>query len=296
MGAAYWDAVLRVTCPIGLAAIGVLLCSRAGILLVGVEGVMLSSAFFSIAGASWFGSVWFGAAIGLGVGVITALVLGLLSITLRMGDIVGGLVLHVGAIGATGFLLAEWFPNGLTTGGELLRAPWPETGASGADVVVHQQPLFYVMIALALALWVFLATKWGLRVRASGESMRAARSFGVQLVHLRFTVLAASGAVIGLAGALIGVGIVGTFDTGVVGGRGFIALACVVLAAWKPLWIIPAAALFGAAYALQFRVANDTLGGWLQIVPYALVIVALAARGRRQGPAEEGKGLYEEVR
>ncbi len=293
----YWDAVIRVTGPIGLAALGVLLCSRAGILLVGVEGIMLSAAFFSIAGVDWTGSVWLGALIGGGIGVVAALILGLLTIKLRMGDIVGGLVMHVGSIGLMGFLLIQWFPAGLTTGGELLRAPWPEVGGAGVSVLIHQQPLIYLMLLLAFGLEIFLVTSWGLTVRASGESMRAALSFGVDLIRLRFTVLAVGGLIIGLAGAVIGVGTVGTFDTSVVGGRGFIALAVVILGAWRPLGALVASLVFGAAFALQFRVGLESLGGWLQVLPYVIVLLALAfGWGRKQGPAEEARDLPEEAR
>jgi simple sugar transport system permease protein len=261
-------------------------------LLVGVEGVMLTAGFFSIAGVAWTGSVWVGVAIGAGIGLVANLVLGVLTMRLRMGDIVGGLVMHVGAIGVTGFLLSEWFPTGLTTGGRLLEPLWGEFGPGGVQVVFHQQPLVYAMLVIALGIELFLVTRWGLRVRASGESMRAATSFGVDLERLRFTVLAGSGLIIGLAGAVVGIGIVGTFDTQIVAGRGFIALACVILGAWRAFGALGAALVFGAAYALQFRVGLESLGGWLQLLPYVLVLIAIAAFwGRRQGPAEEGKGL-----
>jgi simple sugar transport system permease protein len=253
---------------------------------------MLLSAFFSIAGVAWTGSIWLGVVIAALAGAAFALLFGVLSISLRMGDVVGGLVVHVGAIGFAAFLVEEFFATGATIGSRSLGPLWPSTGVRGVDVVLHQQPLVYAAILVAVALTLFLRTRWGLVVRSSGESTRVALSFGVALVPLRFIVLAVAGILTGLGGATIGLAIVGTFDTNVVSGRGFIGLACVMLGGWRPLGALAAAAFFGAAYAVQFRV--DVGGEWMQLFPYVVTLVAIALLwGRTQGPAEEGRGLPE---
>jgi ABC-type uncharacterized transport system permease subunit len=291
----FWASTIRVTGPIALAAVACVLCSRAGVLFIGIEGVMLISAFFSIAGAIWTGSIGFGVLIAIVAGVLSALLFGFLSMTLRMGDVVGGLVVHVGALGLTPFLVEQWFPNGATIGAKSLGALWGSTGSKGLDVVFHQQPLIYVAVLVAIALSLFLRTRYGLVVRSSGESVRVAQSFGVRLVPLRFLVLAAAGVLTGLAGATIGLAIVGTFDTNVASGRGFIGLACVMLGAWQPLGVLVASGLFGLAYAMQFRIS--AIGQWMQLFPYVVTLVAIAlVWGRVQGPAEEGRGLPEEAR
>jgi simple sugar transport system permease protein len=291
----FWDSTVRVTGPIALAAIACVICSRAGVLFIGIEGVMLISCFFSIAGAVWTGSIALGIVIAMVAGVLSSLLFGALSMLLRMGDVVGGLVVHVGAIGLTAFLVEEWFPNGATIGAQSLTAIWGSTGNGGLDVVFHQQPLVYVAVLSAIGVTLFLRTRWGLVVRSSGESMRVAQSFGVELIRLRFLVLAAAGVFAGLAGATIGLAIVGTFDVNVVSGRGFIGLACVMLGAWMPLGALLAATLFGLAYAIQFRV--EALGQWIQLFPYVVTLIAIALLwGRTQGPAEEGRGLPEEAR
>lgn len=293
LSADYWDSVIRVSGPIALAALGANLASRAGMLYVGVEGILLVSAFFSISGTIWAGSVWLGVLVGAGAGVAMSLLLGVLTMTLRMGDVVGGLVVHIGSLGLTAFLLEQWFSTGATIGASKLDAPWGSFGGKAGEVLFHQQPLVYVALATVLLFELFLRTKWGLIVRSSGESVRAARSFGVNLLRLRFAVLGVSGFLTGLGGAVIGLAIVGTFDTNIVSGRGFIALACVMLGAWRPLGVVAAAALFGAAYALQFRV---DVGEWIQVLPYVLTLVAIALLwGRAQGPAEEGRGVREEA-
>lgn len=294
----YWNAVLRIATPIGFAALGCLLCSRAGMLLIGVEGVMLMSAFFGIAGTVWTDSIWLGLLTGVLSGVLTSLILGLLTMRIRMGDVVGGLVVHIGAIGVTGFLLSEWFSEtGATTGGKTLEAPWPEFGGELVRLVLHQQPLVYVLVASAIALHLSLRSLTGLTVRVSGESMRAAMALGIRLLPLRFVVLAVSGAIVGCGGAFLGVGIAGTFGqpAAMVGGQGFIGLACVMFGAWRPLQALVAALIFAAAYALQFRVLSDDLSGWLQLLPYLVVLAAIIVRSSARGPAEEGQDLPEAV-
>lgn len=288
----YWEAVFRISGPLAIAALAALLCSRAGILYVGIEGVMLTSAFFSIAAVSWTGSIMLGVVAGVAAGMATSVVLAGLSIGLRMGDVVGGLVIHVGAIGLCGFLVGEWFPLGATIGSSRLSAPWHVNG--WLAVPFGQSVLFYLGIVIMLILPWFLRTPVGLRVRVSGESLAVARSLGVRLVELRYAVHAVAGAITGLAGTIMGLAIFGTFSVNIVSGRGFIALACVVLGAWRPWAIVASAFLFGAADALAFH-GEFGAREWTQMLPYVLVLVTLAmAWGQGRGPAEEGRPIWEE--
>jgi simple sugar transport system permease protein len=184
------------------------------------------------------------------------------------------------------------FPQGATAGSETLGPVWPSFGGSVGAVLFHQHPLIYVAIVAAVLMEIFLGSRFGLRVRSSGESIRVAQTLGVKLVRLRFAVLAMSGALTGLAGATLGLS-AGTFEINIVSGQGFIGLACVMLGAWRPLGVLLASGMFAAAYAVQFRV--DAIGGWIQVLPYVLTLVAMTvAWGRIQGPSEEGRGLPEE--
>jgi simple sugar transport system permease protein len=290
----YLDAVIRISGPLMLAALACLLCSRAGILNIAIEGVMLIAVLVSIGAAVWTQSILVGICAACVAGVVANLGFGFLSIALRMGDVIGGLVIHIGSLGLTAFLQAQLFPKGATTGGQKLAAPWTEFGIPLVDAVLHQEPLVYVAVAAMVGLHVFFRTKWGLRVRASGESTRVAAAFGVHLGWLRVWVLIVSGILAGLAGAVIGLAIAGTFDVNAVGGRGFVALACVILGAWRPLTTVAATLLFGATYALQFRLGGSLVGGWVQMLPYLLTLVAIAAFwGRSQGPVEEGRGVID---
>jgi simple sugar transport system permease protein len=293
----YWDSVIRVSGPLALAALAAAICSRAGILFVGVEGVLLIATFFGLAGSAWSGSIWVGVLLAAAGGLGASLLLGLLSITLRMGDVIGGLVLDIGALGLTAFLRDQLFTLGPSSGAGALEAVWPSFGGSVIEIVLHQQPLIYAALGVAIGLELFLRTRRGLRLRLSGESIRAAQSFGVHLIRLRFAVLAVAGILTGLGGAVLGLAIVGSFEPPIVGGKGFIALACVILGAWRPIGVFVAALAFGATYALQFQIDIEALGRWIQVLPFVATLVAVAVFwGRAQGPAEEGRDLPEEGR
>jgi ABC-type uncharacterized transport system permease subunit len=293
----FWQAVIRISGPLVFAALAAVICSRAGILYIAIEGVMLISAFFSIAGTIWTGSVWLGIGCAVIAGIGASLLFGIMTMSLRMGDVVGGLVLHVGALGLTAFLSRYWFPTGATVGSARLGALWKPFGGRTLQLFFHQEPLIYVGVIAAIVVELFLHSRWGLIVRTSGESIRVARAFAIRLVNLRFAVLAAAGVFAGLSGAMLALVTVGTFNTDLVNGRGFIALACVMLAGWRPLGVAAAALFFGAADAFQFRVSGRVsgVGDWVRILPYVLTLVAMAAVwGRTQGPAEEGRGLPED--
>ncbi|HEY0279042.1 MAG TPA: ABC transporter permease [Solirubrobacterales bacterium] len=288
----FWNSVILGAGPIAFAALGSLLCSRGGILFIGVEGTLLTSCFFSIAGVAWTGSPFVGVVFGLLAGSLAALVFGYLSMNLRMGDIVAGLVVQIAALGVCGFLLDELFPSGLTVGDHQLTAPWGRTGSKVVDVLLHQAPLIYLVPIVAVAIAMLLRSRWGLKVRASGESLQVAYSLGLPVARIRYLLLAAGGAIVGLGGAMLGLAVVGTFATEVTGGRGFIALACVVLAGWRPGWTVLFAVIFSAAYSYGLQVNSAQLGEWIQLLPYALTLVVMALFwGRRPGPAEEGRGL-----
>lgn len=290
----YWDAVVRAAGPLILAALAANLCSRAGVLFVGVEGTLLTSAFFAIAGALWTDAVWIGVLAGAGAGLVTALGCGWLSMQLRMGDIIAGLVLFIGSTGLTAFLAREWFPLGLSLGDLSLGAVWPEPSNTVLHVIFGQQPLIYVAVALAIGMTLFLRTRMGLALRVSGESVRVGQRFGLDLVRLRYAVLAVAGVITGLGGAVLGLAIAGGFTETMVNGRGFIALACVILGGWRPIGVMIAALVFGAADAYQFQANVEAVGGYIAVLPYVLTLAALGfTAGRRLGPAEEGRDLPE---
>ncbi|MDA2986652.1 MAG: hypothetical protein O2789_02855 [Actinomycetota bacterium] len=287
--AAFWSTAIAGAVPIAFAALGALLASRAGVLFIGVEAALLSSTFGALAVALTTGSTLAGVVGGAVVGSITALLFAFLSMSLGMGDVVAGIILLILTIGVTGFLLSDWFPQGLTIGADLMGPSWPATGNATLDLFLHQPILVYVCVLAAIAIGLFLKSRLGLQVRASGDSLRVSYSIGIRLVPLRYAVLAVAGALTGLGGAFLGLAVIGSYSTTVTSGRGWIALACVILAAWRPLAAIVAALLFSCAYTFGFQVDTDL--GVVQLLPYVLTLVVIATFKGARGPAEEGRGL-----
>jgi simple sugar transport system permease protein len=277
---AFWEAALRVGTPVALAALAALVCSRAGILYVGIEGVVLIAAFFSIAGTIWTDSAAVGLLLGIAVGSASSVILGFLSMRLTMGDVIAGVVYHFGSIGVTGFLWVKWFPEAPTVGTERIAPISHDGGALG--LFLHQTPIVYAALALTFAIAYFLRTSSGLRLRACGEAPAAAAGMGIDVVRIRYLPYAAAGALAGLSGAFIGLVFSGTFDTGMVSGRGYVALACFSLAAARPGWTILAALLFGAVDAYRFQADLGDARDWFQILPFVLTIVVVAWVGRRR--------------
>lgn len=286
---AFWSTAIAGAVPIAFAALGALLASRAGVLFIGVEAALLSSTFGSLAVAQTTGSTVLGVAGGAVAGLATAVIFGFLSMTLRMGDVIAGVILLILTIGVTGFLLADWFPQGLTIGADLMTASWPRTGNDFLDLILYQPILVYLCVVIAIATALFLKSRLGLQVRASGDSLRVSYSIGLRLVPLRYSVLAVSGIFTGFGGAFLGLAIIGSYSTSVTSGRGWIALACVILAAWRPVAAIIAALLFSCAYTFGFQVDTDL--GIVQLLPYILTLVVIAVFEGARGPAEEGRGL-----
>lgn len=286
---AFWSSAIWGAVPIAFAALGALLASRAGVLFIGVEATLLLSSFGGLATAVTTGNTTIGVIGGMLTGLVAAVVFGFFSMTLGMGDVVAGIILLIVTLGLTGFLLSQWFPQGLTVGADLLQPSWPGTGNAFIDLIIDEPLLVYVCIACAIAMAWFFNTKAGLQVRASGDSLRVSYALGIRLVPLRFAVLACAGALTGLGGAFLGLAVIGSFSTTVTSGRGWIALACVILAAWRPFPTILAALLFSCAYTFGFQVDTDL--GVVQLLPYILTLIVIASFKGTRGPAEEGRGL-----
>jgi simple sugar transport system permease protein len=292
----YWDSVLLLATPIVLAALATLIASRAGTMFVAIEGTMLISCFAAVATTARSGSILMGIVVGVLAGAATGLFSAWLSIDLHAGDVAGGLVVAIGGLGLTSFIAQRAFPSGTYLGpDQRLRAPWGAPGDSVLHVILDQPPLLYVAIVLAAAIVIFLRTRVGLRMRACGEAMEVAQGFGISVRRTRYLAAGVAGAVGGLAGVSLGLSVVGSFDGNPVSGRGFIALACVMLGGWRPLWVVLAALFFSAADVYGFQTTAVHAQDWGPMLPYILTLVALGTlqRRRQQGPRDEGRSLDE---
>lgn len=292
-------ATIRVSTPLLLAALGEMLAERGGVINIGIEGAMLAGALGGAVGAA-HGGLAVGLLVALALGMAVAALFAAVALGAGADQIIAGTAVSLAAVGLTGVLNRRIFgPSG--TG--LSLPTFPDVaipGLSSLPVVGHglfTQPMVtYVAWLLVPAVWWFLfRTRAGLVLRATGESDTAARAAGVPVRRVQTLAVLAGGALAGLGGGSLVLAQVGTFAEEMTAGRGFIAIAIVVLGRWHPLWVFAAALLFGGATALQFVFQAMGLSvpyQWFQMLPYALALVALTGGlGRARAPANLGKSL-----
>src|SRR5687767_6336505 len=269
-------AAIRISTPLLLAAIGEMLNERAGVINLGVEGAMLAGALASAIGAGAYGS---------GTGVVLAVLAGMA---------VAGLFAAV-AIGARAdqILTGTIYRTAFGSGGPGLTLPTlPAVAIPGLSSIpvlgpaLFEQPLltYLAWLLVPAAFWFLFRSWWGLALRATGESAESARAAGVPVERVQAVATLVGGALAGLAGATLVLAQVGTFAEEMTAGRGFIAIAIVVLGRWHPVGVLLAALLFGGANALQFLFQAMGLGAPYQlflVMPYLLALAALAFRMKK---------------
>ena len=289
-------AMLRFATPLTFAALGGVLSERSGVINIGLEGMMLTGAFFGIFGADLTGSWLLGAVIGMASGAAMGLLHAVLSISLRADQVVGGTAINLLAVGITGYVfIAHYGPQG--TPGDVPRVP--EVSLPGikeipfvGDAIGEANLLTWVALILVplLALYLF-RTPGGLRLRSVGEKPRAADSVGVPVMRTRYLAVVSSGILAALGGVYLSVGLVGTFNPFMTDGRGFIALAAVIFGNWRPGGALAGALLFGFSSAVAQRLPafSDSLAVLFQALPYVLTLVVVAGViGRSRPPAAIG--------
>jgi simple sugar transport system permease protein len=268
---------LRLATPLAIAALGELVAERAGVLNVGIEGMMLAGAFAAFALGTASGSAGVGCLGGAAAGVALAALFAWFVLARRADPIVCGTALNLLALGATG-TLDRLFP----LAPEVARAP------QVSEILPGVQPFVLLALALAAGVSVTLAsTRLGLRLRASGERAEAAYAQGVPVLGLRLGATLFGGGCAGLAGAALVHWISDSFVEGMTNGRGFIALALVLFGAYRSWRILAGALLFGVASALQFRLQAIGLEipyTLLLMTPYLLTLLVLALFSSRAHP------------
>ncbi len=294
---AFLEATVRTATPLLLAAAGELLVERAGLINIGLEGIILSGAFGALVGATHAGIAGGVAGAVLG-GVIIALLFIAFAIYGKGDQIATGAAVTLFSVGMTGAFYHAWYG----TAGAALNIP--TMGAVRIPLLAAipvigtaffaQPPLTYFTYLLVPALWWWLyRTHAGLALRAIGESPPAAEAAGVPILRVRALAALAQGALGGLAGGTLVLAQAGTFADGMSAGRGFIAIAIVVLGRWHPIGIAVAALVFGAATALQYLL--QAMGTALPYhvvlaLPYLLTLAALAGvAGRVRAPDALGR-------
>lgn len=285
-------ASVRVATPLLFAAIGETVTERAGVINLGLEGAMLAGALASALGAS--GGAWAGVAAAALAGAAVAAVFAGWVVGARVNQIIAGTAVTLACVGLTGTIYRQAYGAGGPGLSLPTLGPLPVPGLSRIPVLgpaLFAQPaLTYVSLALVpIVWWMLYRTRVGLALRATGEASDLARAAGVPVGRLRFWATVFGGALAGLGGASLVLAQVGTFAEKMTAGRGYVAIAIVVLGRWHPAGVALAALLFGAATALQFLFQSLGLAVPYQfflMLPYVLTLLALAgAVGRVEAPA-----------
>lgn len=295
--AGFLSASMRLAVPILLAALGGLFSERSGVLNIGLEGMMLIGAFVGFVAAFASGSLPLGVLAAVAAGVAYALILGFYTITLGANQVVVGISMNLLAVGITAFFYRLIFGAG-TQSPRVNSFPTLDLGAL-ADIplvgplLFRQDLLAYLALALVVIAWIVIAgTRFGLNVRAVGEHPQAAETLGVGVEPIRYAAVTISGGLAALGGAFLSLSATGVFLDNMTAGRGYIALAILILGRRHPLGVLLASLLFGAADALQLRAQLLPIGVPLQfllMLPYVLTITVLAGFvGRGGAPAALG--------
>ena len=285
--------------PLTYAAIGGLFSERSGVVNIGLEGMMLTGAFFGIWGADVTGSWALGLAIAVAFGGLVALVYAFFAIQLRTDQIIGGTAINFLALGVTGYLFVDIYG---TVGTPALRGSQriPDvTIAHGSSFLAQAFGQLNLLVWLSFALLavtsvVVFRTPLGLRLRSVGEHPRAADAVGISVYRTRYAAVVLSGMLAATGGAYLSIGFVHSFNQNMTEGRGFIALAALIFGRWRPAGAFGAALLFGFSSALAQRLG--TIPDWssyavlFQALPYVLTLVAVAGViGRSIAPAAVGR-------
>ena len=285
--AAWLGASIRLASPLILAATGETVAERAGVINIGLEGMMLSGAFAGYAIGAATGDPWLGMFGALVVGVLVGLLTALVTVVGKADQIVVGVGLNLLALGGTTFLFRDLFSDNEPEVGPIARWEVPllsDLPAVG-EAVFHQSPLVYLAFAtVPLTAWVLARTNFGLSVRAAGDSPAALDTAGVSVTKVRLVATGVAGGLAALGGAFLSVGQLGAFNEDMTSGRGFLALAAVIFGRWRSAWVMVACVLFGMVDALQLRlqsVGEVPRGVWAIVVVCSVVAAVLLRPGHR---------------
>ncbi len=312
------DSMMRLSAPLLLACLAGLFSERAGIFDIGLEGKMLASAFFSAAVAAATGSVWIGMSAGLAASMVLAAVHAVASVTFRGNQLISGVAINFLASGLTAVIGQNWFKLGGRTpslSGDArflpIEFPFAESIASVpllgpvySELLSGHTLMVYVALAAVPATWWLLfRTRFGLRLRAVGENPEAVDTAGLSVSLLRFQAVLICGLLCGLAGAYLSTGIAAGFIRDMTAGKGFIALAALIFAKWRPGYALYACLLFGLLEAIAIRYQSIEIEGvgtvplqLMQALPYILTVVILAGFvGKAIPPRAGGEPYVKEI-
>jgi len=272
-------AALRISVPYTLAALGSTFSERGGVINIALEGIMLNGALAYVLGAHWTGNPWAGIAAAVGAGVLTGLVHAVVTVRFGADQITSGLGINLLAAGLTKFVLTQVFDSSSNSSRVVGLPDWDLFGLARLPALgpVLATPLVLLTLALVLLGQALLfRSVFGLRLRSVGERPQAAATLGLPVAGYRYAGVLLSGAFAGLAGAWLA-SEQHSFTDGMTNGRGYIAIAAMIVGKWSPLGAAAACLLFGAAEALQISLQGSAFPSeLLQMLPYLVTMLALA--------------------
>lgn len=307
------DSTMRLATPLLFACLAGLFSERAGIFDIGLEGKILMSAFFSAAVAYLTGSVWLGLLAGILSSMMLSGIHGLASITFRGNQLISGVAINFLAAGLTVLIAQDLFSQGGRTPSlegaarfQPITLPFAEAlsgvpifGPIYAELISGHSILVYVgLLAVPASWYILFRTRFGLRLRAVGENPAAVDTAGVSVLRMRYVAVAICGLLCGLAGAYLATGLAAGFVKDMSAGRGFIALAALIFAKWRPWYALYACLLFGFLEAIGNRYQNIEVlgivlpGQFMQALPYILTVVILAGFVGKAIPPRAGGVPY----
>lgn len=297
------QSTLQRSVPITFGAMSGILCERAGVVNIAIEGMLLSGAFASAVVASATGNHWVGIAAAVITGGLLAALLAILAIRYLVDQIIAGVVINILAVGITSFLSTRV----LTPFPELndperfgpIEIPFLSDLPSVGGIIFRQNVFVYACIAAIFILhFMLFSTRWGLRVRAVGEHPKAADTVGINVFFVRYRNVIMGGMLAGLGGAYFTLGQTGSFQQEMTAGRGFIGLAAMIFGGWAPFGAFLAGIVFGFADALQSRLSILNIAvpsQFMQMVPYLVTIIVVSGVvGRVRAPAADGRPYKKE--
>ena len=280
--------VIAASTPLLLAASGELVVERSGVLNLGVEGMMIVGAACGFAGAYMSGSTVVGALCGILAGAALATIFGILTLGLAVNQVATGLALTILGVGLSG-LIGKGFVGEKIVLVQHLHLPFLTDLPAVGRILFGEDPFVYVSIALIIGIWLFLyRTRAGLVLRAVGDNHASAHALGYPVLKIRMLAVLFGGACAGLGGAFLPLAYTPFFIPGMTAGRGWIALALVVFASWRPLRLVGGAYLFGAVSILQLHTQALGLGVPPQLMsalPYLATVIVLVLISRTRGTA-----------
>ena len=296
-----FNAALRLSIPLALGAMAGAFSERAGIINIGLEGMLLMGAFAGVFGSFVTGSAWLGVGFAAVAGILTSLIFAIFIIEFKADHVVAGVGLNILTLGFTTWMMQMiWGTRGASP-----------SVASVPSIVIYfledipiigrllgvQSPFVYMMLVMIIAGWVLMfKTPLGLRIRFTGEHPEAADSQGINVRKIKYFSLLLSGFFCGIGGAYLSLGHLSQFSRNMTAGRGYMALAANIFGQWNPLGGLAASLLFGFTDAMQMRLQGIDIGvanDLIQMLPYVLTIAVLAGAVIKSRPPAALGNHYE---